>query len=84
MANTGKPRSIRFPTDLWEAIDEDAKKCNRSSLKQMETILSAYYGLRYAEVDLETLRIIREEQQPRRLKESDIMQKKKGAIPNKK
>lgn len=39
-----KPRSIRFPPWLWDAIDRDAQNANRSAVKQMETILSAYYG----------------------------------------
>lgn len=39
------PRSIRFPRVLWDAIDAEAKKCRRSSVKQMEVVLSAYYGL---------------------------------------
>jgi len=40
-----KTRSIRLPESLWEAIDEDAKRCKRSALKQMEAVLSLYYNL---------------------------------------
>lgn len=36
-------RSIRFPKQLWEQIDKDAKRCRRSSVKQMEALLTSYY-----------------------------------------
>lgn len=38
-------RSIRFPQRLWDAIDADAERCKRSSVKQLEAVLSLYYGL---------------------------------------
>lgn len=38
-----RPRSIRFPQWLWDEIDRDAERCNRSAVKQMETVLTAYY-----------------------------------------
>ena len=44
-------RSIRFPKRLWDAIDEDAKRCRRSSLKQMEALLTVYYDLDNIEID---------------------------------
>ncbi len=37
------PRSIRFPQWLWDEIDRDAVRCRRSSVKQMEVVLAAYY-----------------------------------------
>lgn len=53
-------RSIRFPIDLWKAIDEDAKRCKRSSVKQMEAVLSAYYGLEDVDLNRQKLQIIGE------------------------
>lgn len=54
------PRSIQFRKKLWDAIDEDAKLCNRSAIKQMEVILEMYYGLRpRLEVDGDRLKDIR-------------------------
>lgn len=44
------PRSIRFPKKLWELIDQDAKRCRRSSVKQLEAILLSYYEIE--DVDL--------------------------------
>jgi hypothetical protein len=37
-------RSIRFPQWLWDRIDEDARRCKRSGVKQMEAVLSLYYN----------------------------------------
>jgi hypothetical protein len=48
-------RSIRFPQWLWDRIDEDAKRSKRSSVKQMETVLSLYYGAEEAMIDRERL-----------------------------
>lgn len=50
-----KPRSIRFPRNLWDAIDQDAKRAKRSAVKQMEVVLSIYYGLQENEVNTERL-----------------------------
>jgi hypothetical protein len=44
-------RSIRFPRRLWDAIDEDAKRCRRSSLKQIEALLTVYYDLDNIEIN---------------------------------
>lgn len=56
MADKEQPRSIRFPQSLWDAIDRDAMRCGRSSVKQMEALLSVYYGLRDVEINNELLR----------------------------
>ena len=53
-------RSIRFPLELWQAIDEDAKRCKRSSVKQMEAVLTAYYGLEDVDLNRMKLEIIGE------------------------
>lgn len=56
MTDNDKPRSIRFPQSLWDAIDRDADRCKRSSVKQMESVLSEYYGLASVELDRETIK----------------------------
>ena len=43
-------RTFYFERELWEKLDEDAKRCLRSSTKQMEAILKTYFGA--ADVDL--------------------------------
>ncbi len=55
MADKEQPRSIRFPQSLWDTLDRDAARCGRSSVKQMEALLSAYYGLRNVELDYDRL-----------------------------
>ncbi len=37
-------RSIRLPQHLWDALDRDAKRCLRSSVKQLEAVLTTYYA----------------------------------------
>ncbi len=54
------PRSIRFPKELWDAIDADAQRCKRSSVKQMEAVLSAYYELEDVELNGENLQMVGE------------------------
>lgn len=51
MPDKESPRSIRFPVKLWKLIDEDAKRCKRSAVKQMEAILSLYYDLSDSEIN---------------------------------
>jgi hypothetical protein len=58
--NEDIPRSIRFPKRLWDAIDGDAQRCKRSSVKQMEAVLSAYYGLEDVDLNKQSLEIIGE------------------------
>jgi hypothetical protein len=38
-----KPRSIHLPAWLWELLDKDAKRCKRSSTKQLEALLTLCY-----------------------------------------
>lgn len=38
-------RSIVFPKSLWKAIDAEAKLKKRSAVRQLEYLLSVYYGL---------------------------------------
>lgn len=48
-------RSIRMPKDVWDALDQDAERCRRSSVKQLEAVLTVYYGL--ADIELNTVRM---------------------------
>lgn len=43
-------RTFYFEKDLWAKLDEDAKRCLRSSTKQMEAILKTYFDVE--DVDL--------------------------------
>ena len=54
------PRSIRFPKELWDAIDEDAQRCKRSSVRQMEAVLTAYYGLQDVDLNNTNLQMVGE------------------------
>lgn len=38
-------RSIRFPKYVWDALDNDAKRCRRSPVRQLESILIKYLEL---------------------------------------
>lgn len=55
MSENTKTRSITLPLAVWSALDEDAERCKRSSLKQIEALLSAYYGLGRSEIDVDRL-----------------------------
>jgi hypothetical protein len=39
------PRSIRLPRRIWRALDEDARRCKRSSVRQLEALLSKWYDI---------------------------------------
>lgn len=54
------PRSIRFPRKLWEAIDQDAKRCRRSAVKQLEAILLSYYEIEDVDLHKEILFKVRD------------------------
>ena len=43
-------RTFYFEKDLWAKLDDDAKRCLRSSTKQMEAILKTYFSA--ADVEL--------------------------------
>lgn len=38
-------RSVRMPKSVWRALDADAARSRRSATKQLEAILTVYYGL---------------------------------------
>lgn len=62
MTDEGQPRSIRMPPEVWRALDEDARRCRRSATKQIEAILTVYYGL--DDVELMDLAATRERVSP--------------------
>lgn len=43
-------RTFYFEKELWTKLDDDAKRCLRSSTKQMEAILKTYFNVE--DVDL--------------------------------
>ncbi len=52
----GPRRPIALPQRLWDIIDEDAARCRRSPVKQVEAILTIHYGLDDVEIDKERLK----------------------------
>ena len=55
MDETERPRSVRLPQWLWDELDRDAARCKRSSVKQLETLLTAYYRGTVETLDIEKL-----------------------------
>ena len=55
-----KTRSIRLPENIWNALDEDAARCRRSSQKQLEALLVSYYGIEDIEMNKQKLEILGE------------------------
>lgn len=47
----GKIRSINLPSKVWAALDGDAKRCRRSSQKQLEALLIYLYDLEDIAID---------------------------------
>lgn len=58
-ADTEVARSIRLPKRVWDALDEDAARCRRSSVKQLEALLVTFYGLDDVEIDKDALDVLR-------------------------
>jgi hypothetical protein len=86
MADAEIPRTIRLPAKLWNAIDRDAVRCKRSSVKQVETLLTNYYKLENTEISLELLDKVRISQAPIEGEISDELQRsaaKPKATPRK-
>jgi len=48
-------RTFYFEKELWTRLDDDAKRCGRSSVKQLEAILKTYYGTGDVGLNLELL-----------------------------
>jgi hypothetical protein len=51
-------RTFYFEKSLWSRLDEDAKRCGRSSVKQLEAILKTYYQVGDVELREESLEIL--------------------------
>lgn len=68
--NDDVARSIRFPKNLWDAIDEDARRCKRSSVRQMEAVLAAYYELEDVDLNQQNLQIV-----------GQLLRKSKTSVP---
>lgn len=55
-----KVKLIPFTRELEEAIEADAKRCRRSFVRQVEAVLTTYYGIDNVEVDRQRLEILGE------------------------
>ena len=55
LAGADYVRSIRMPKAVWDALDRDAERCKRSSVKQLEALLTVLYGLGDVEINKEEL-----------------------------
>lgn len=53
-------RTFIFDKELWAKLDDDAKRCLRSSTKQMEAILKTYFGVGDVELDKNGLEMLGE------------------------
>jgi len=53
-------RTFYFEKELWAKLDEDAKRCLRSSTKQMEAILKTYFGAEDVELNQSGLEMLGE------------------------
>lgn len=73
MADKEKPRSIRFPESIWNALDRDAVEHKRSSVKHLEFLLTAYYKGKAPQLDLVKLRHIKGEEPKPELTYDNIM-----------
>lgn len=53
-------RTFYFSKSLWSLLDEDAKRCKRSSVKQLEAILETFYDVQDVEINKESLKRLNE------------------------
>lgn len=53
-------RTFYFEKELWAKLDDDARRCLRSSTKQMEAILKTYFGVENVELDQAGLEMLGE------------------------
>lgn len=44
-------RNLQFPRYVWDALDKDASRCQRSGAKQLLALLLAHYDLGDVELD---------------------------------
>lgn len=64
MPDKDVPRSIRFSSRLWDAIDQDARK--RSSQKHLEAIVELFYDIQDVEIDESRLEEVKRRHRPGR------------------
>jgi len=50
MAEPTRKRLIEFPERAWAALDADARRSRRSSMKQLQVLIENVYGLQDADV----------------------------------
>jgi len=55
-----KVRSIRLPEYVWDALDDDAARCRRSSQKHLEALLLTFYDMQDVEINQQTLQMVGE------------------------
>ncbi len=53
-------RTFYFEKELWAKLDEDAKRCLRSSTKQMEAILKTYFDVEDVDLNKDGLEMLGE------------------------
>ena len=53
-------RTFYFDKELWGKLDDDAKRCLRSSTKQMEAILKTYFNAGDVELNQSGLEMLGE------------------------
>jgi hypothetical protein len=57
-------RNLKYPRYIWDALDNDAERCGRSGIKQLEALLLAHYNLRDVELSGEGLERMAEVSKP--------------------
>ncbi|MDQ3179154.1 MAG: hypothetical protein M3Q33_01405 [Acidobacteriota bacterium] len=60
MAKDAKQKLIPFTEELEKAIEEDAERCRRSFVRQVEAVLMTYYNIEDVEVDRERFEFVGE------------------------
>ncbi len=84
MSENERGRNIRFPQEIWDAVDADARRCKRSAVKHLEALLTVYYDLGNVEMDNSRLNSIQnklpEKQGADYLEVGDAEKKKKKAV----
>jgi hypothetical protein len=58
VAEPTRKRLIELPERVWDVLDKDAKRCRRSSMKQLQVLVENVYGT--AETELTNLSHVRE------------------------
>lgn len=71
-------RTFYFERELWDKLDEDAKRCLRSSTKQMEAILKTYFGDSDVDLNQKGLEMLGE-LQPRSAQKTPVIDMKKAS-----